>query len=151
MPMPAVLQPVGVELVVEGTNTFRSSLANAAKGLSVFKTAAIAVKKGLEAIKPAAGGLERAFVSLGNKIKDFAQNVLQRVLVIAFGVLVRDAIRKVIDIIGEMVGAVVDATNEFQALEIRLNTFNLNTLIESGLSYNEAVEKSIALTKEQLD
>ena len=94
--------------------------------------------------------LERSFVSLGKTIKNFAQNILQRVLVIALGVLVRDAIRKVIDVIGEMVMAVVDATNEFQALEIRLNTFNMNALVESGMAFNEAMERSIALTKEQL-
>ena len=127
-----------------------SGLGKANKGLSGFKAVAEGVKKGLEAIKPKAGLLEKAFVSLGKTIKNFAENILQRILVIAFGVLVRDAIRKVIDILGEMVGAVIDAANEFQALEVRLNTFNLNALIEAGYSYNEAMERSIALTKEQL-
>ena len=144
------LQKAGVELVVENLSKFLSNLTKANKGLASFEGAATAVKKRLETARPQAGLLEKAFVSLGKTIKNFAENILQRILVIALGVLVRDAIRKVIDVIGEMIGAVVDAANEFQALEVRLNSFNMNALIESGMSFNEAMERSIALTKEQL-
>ena len=145
------LQKAGVELVVENLSTFLSNLANGEKGLKAFAIAANKIKDGLENLKPKAGLLEKAFVSLGKTIKNFAENILQRILVIAFGVLVRDAIRKVIDILGELIGTIVEVTSEFQALEIRLNSFNMSALIDSGLSFNEAMEKSIQLTKEQMN
>lgn len=141
---------VGVEFVVKGLATLKDALSEGSKGLNTFRKAAIAMKNGLEAIKPSAGILEKAVVSLGKAVKNFAQNIIQRILVIAFGVLVRDAIRKVIDVFGDMIRTVVEAANEFQALEVRLNTFNMNALVESGMAFNEAMDRSIALTKEQL-
>ncbi|MBU2051432.1 MAG: tape measure protein, partial [Gammaproteobacteria bacterium] len=141
---------VGVEFIVEKLGPFLANLKKANKGLLELKTGAEKLRSSLESVRPKAGLLERAFVSLGEKIKSFAQNILQRILVIALGVLVRDAIRKVIDVIGGMIRTVVEATNTFQALEVRLNTFNMNTLLESGMAVNEAMERTIALTKEQL-
>jgi len=128
---------VGVQFAVTSINKFNKQVSE--------------VKSILNSIKPKATLIERAFKSLSDRIKDFSTNVIVRILTIAFGVLARDAIQTIIYKLGEMINVVIEATNEFQALEIRLNTFNLNSLIESGLSYNKAIRESIKLTKDQLE
>jgi len=127
---------VGVELVVKGLASFKSSMSQAQAYLQMFR--------------PKITLVERAFQALGNTIKGFAEGAV-RTLSITIGVLLRDAVRSVINTFGEMINTIVEATAEFQRLEIRLNQFNLNTLMESGLSFNEAMEKSIKLTEEQLN
>lgn len=67
------------------------------------------------------------------------------------GSLLADAINFVITKIGELVSATIDAGQEFQALELRLNRLNFNDLIESGSDFNSAQEESIKLTQEQLE
>lgn len=140
----------GVMLVVEGLSQFKNNMGKATDSLSNFGRAAIALKAILQKLRPEPTLLERAFSSLGKNIKNFAQNIIGRILTIAFGVLVRDTIRGTITAIGNMIDTVARATYEFQRLEVRLNQFNLITLMEQGLSYNEAMEDTIALTKEQL-
>ena len=130
------LAKVGVTLIVEGLPAFKNAIGTATSVL--------------DQMRPKATLLERAFVSLGNKIKNFAENIIKRILVIAFGVLVRDAIRKVIDVIGEMISSVVELSDTFLRLEVRLNRLNLNQLTKDGMSYNDALTKSIELTKEQI-
>lgn len=132
----AAVAKVGVALVVEGLPAFKNKMGQA---ISV-----------LDSMRPKATLLERTFKSLGNTIKNFAQNIIQRILVIAFGVLVRDAIRKVIDVMGEMVRGVVELSDTFLRLEVRLNRLNFNQLTEDGMSYNDALARSTQLTKDQL-
>ncbi|MFA6198717.1 MAG: tape measure protein [Patescibacteria group bacterium] len=134
--MATALPKAGVALVVEGLASFKNKMGQANNVLA--------------AMKPKAGLLERAFKSLGNTIRDFAHNTIQRILVIAFGVLVRDAIRKVIDVLGELGRAVIEGGDAFQRLEIRLNRFNMNALKDSGMEANKIMAETIRLTKEQI-
>ena len=143
------LAKAGLALVVENLNKFQKDVGQATQSLRVLKSSLGLIQKGFAAITPHTTLLEKGLKSLGDVVKNFANNVVN-VAVIALGVLLRDAIRKVIDIIGELIGTIIDASNEFQRLKVRLNTFNMQPMIESGMSFNDAMEKSIALTKEQL-
>lgn len=139
---------VAVQLIVENIGKFKNDIGQANNALGIIKTTLTKLKGFLDGINTP---LTNIFKNLGNSIKNFAQNILGKILTIAFGVLVRDSIRKVIDVIGEMIGAFVDASNEFQRLRVRLNTFNMQPLIEGGMSFEQAMRKASKATAEQLD
>jgi tape measure domain-containing protein len=144
------LSKVGVEFVVQNLGAFKQAIAASNGSLSGLQKTLIGLKNGLAAITPKATLLEKAFTSLGANIKNFANNIIGRILTIALGVLVRDAFRKVIDVLGEMGRAVFESGDAFQRLEIRLNRFNMNALKESGMDANKILEETIRLTKEQI-
>jgi tape measure domain-containing protein len=146
----AEVAKVGVALIVQNLAKFKNDMGGAGNALGSLKTNLSLVQKAFAAITPKTTLLEKAFKSLGSSIKNFAQNIVGRILTIAFGVLVRDAFRKVISVIGEMVRAVYEGGDAFQRLEIRLNRFNMNALKESGMAANEIIAETTRLTKEQI-
>lgn len=107
------------------------------------------VDSAIKGVTPGTTMLQRAFSSLGGVISDITSGVL-RVLEYTLGNLLAGAIRAVVDQIQELISSAIEAGSEFQALELRLNTLNFNTLIESGMEYNKAQQQAIDLTKEQL-
>lgn len=147
----AELVKVGLALVAQNLGKFQGDVGKAEKSLGGLKSTLSGLRSAFASLMPQPTTLEKAFSSLGKTVKNFAENIVQRILVIAFGVLVRDSIRKVIDAIGEMIGSFIDASNEFQRLRVRLNTFNMQPLIEGGMSFNDAMQKATKSTKEQLD
>ena len=144
------LAKVGVSLIVQNLGKFKNDVGQAGQSLDGLKSKLGLVAKAFAAITPKTTLLEKAFKSLGSSIKNFAQNIIGRILTIAFGVLVRDTIRKVISSIGEMIQAVIAGGDAFQRLEIRLNRFNMNALKESGMAANEIMAETTRLTKEQI-
>lgn len=129
------LSEVGVEAVVKGLGAFQSDLGK--------------MNSSLQGLRGEGTLLQRAFGSVTEGILNFGAHVA-RVAEVALGVLLRDAIRAAVDFVKELVSATIDAGNEFQVLEIRLERLNFNTLIESGVEYNKAAAEAIQLTQEQL-
>lgn len=130
------MEEVGVEAVVKGLTSFLGDIRR--------------INSGLDSIRPHATLLQKAF----GGVRDFLGNMgreLLNIVEFTLGSLLADAINFVIGKIGELVTATLDAGNEFQALELRLNRLNFNDLIESGSNYNDATLESIKLTKEQLE
>jgi len=129
------LQEVGVEAIV--------------KGLAAFQGDMKKMNSSLQGLRGEGTLLQRAFGSITEGIVNFGASLV-RVAEVALGVLLRDAIRAAIDFVRELITATIDAGNEFQVLEIRLERLNFNTLIESGTDYNQAASEAVKLTKEQL-
>lgn len=129
------LEKIGVEAVVEGLSKFQGDMKS--------------VNSSLQGIRGEGTLLQRAFGAIGESISSFGATI-GRIAEVALGVLLRDAIRAVIDGLKELVSETVAAGNEFQILELRLKRLNFNTLIEGGEDYNDAAEKAVELTKEQL-
>lgn len=129
------LKEVGVEAIV--------------KGLSAFQGDMRSINSALQGVRGEGTLLQRAFGAIGEGIRAFGAHVV-RVAEVALGVLLRDAIRAIIDSVRELISATIDSGSEFQTLELRLKRLNFNDLIESGKEYSEASKEAIDLTKEQL-
>ena len=129
------MEKVGVEAVVEGLSAFMSDMGK--------------LNSSLQGVRGEGTLLQKAFGWVGDALTSFGESAI-RVAETALGVLLRDAIRAAIDFMKELISVTIDAGNEFQTLEIRLGRLNLNALTESGMDYNEAAQKAVDLTKEQL-
>lgn len=129
------LQEVGVEAVVKGVAAFQGELRK--------------MTSSLQGLQGQGTLLQRAFGAITDGIIGFGESVA-RVAETALGVLLRDAINAAIGFIRDLISATIDAGNEFQTLEIRLERLNFNDLVQSGMDYNKASETAIELTKEQL-
>jgi tape measure domain-containing protein len=130
------MEQVGVQAVVQGLAAFMSDMRQ--------------VNSAIDGLRPSSTLLQRTFESLGEAVLGFGAHIL-RVAEVTIGVLLRDAINFIVGKIREMIDAVIEAGAEFQILQLRLERLNLNTLLESGMEFNEAMEESIRLTKEQLE
>lgn len=129
------MEKVGVAAVIEGLGGFLDGMGK--------------MDKAVRDLIPGNTLLERAFLSLGDTISNFAGSIL-RSLEYALGNLIASAIQGVITVIRDLISATVDAGIEFQNLEIRLRGINLADLTTSGMEYNEAMKEAIKLTEEQL-
>lgn len=130
------MEKVGVEAVVAGLSAFLGDMKK--------------VDSSIQGLIPGTKLLENAFAFLGDTVSGFV-NFALNTLAHALGELVADAVEFVIQKLGELVEATIEAGAEFQTLELRLSTLNFNSATESGLDYNAATAESIRLTKEQLD
>lgn len=130
------MEAVGVEAVVEGLSGFLGDMKKMDSAIS--------------GLVPGTKLLQNAFGFLGDTI-DGVVNFTLNALAHALGELVADAVEFVIQKLGELVDATIEAGGEFQTLELRLQTLNFNTLTESGETFNDATAKSIELTKQQLE
>lgn len=130
------MQKVGVEAVIAGLSSFLGDMKK--------------IDKSISGLIPGTKLLDNAFSFLGNTVDGFV-NFTLNALAHALGELIADAIEFVIQKIGELVEATIQAGAEFQTLELRLQTLNFNSLTESGVEFNEAQAESIRLTKEQLE
>jgi len=130
------LQEVGVEAVVRGLSAFQSDIGR--------------MNSSLQNLRGEGTFLQQAFGAITDGIIGFGEHIV-RVAETALGVLLRDAIRAVIDSIKEMISATFEAGAEFQTLELRLERLNFNDLVESGENYTAAGREAVEMTKEQLE
>ncbi|RPJ29149.1 MAG: hypothetical protein EHM33_01905 [Chloroflexi bacterium] len=126
----------GVEAIVEGLSSFQGDIGK--------------MNSALDSLRPRQTLLQRAFSSAWESVKDFGREILN-VAEFALGQLLADAIEFVVTKIKELISATIDAGSEFQTLELRLQRLNFNALIASGEDATRAVQKSIQVTKEQLE
>jgi len=103
----------------------------------------------LDKLKIPAYDLEKSFDSVGNALGKFAGKIWD-VVSVTLGVLLRDAIQGVIRWFGELISTAWKSAEELQLVQMRLEGFNLQAAIDSGLDFNDAMEESIRLTKEQV-
>lgn len=130
------MEKIGVEAIVQGLSSFLSGMGKMDNAISK--------------LIPGTDMLSNAFGWLGDVISGFAGGAL-RVLEYTLGNLIADAIEAVISKVKELITNIIEAGNEFQTLSIRLDGLNLQTAIDSGLSYNQAIKESTKLTQEQLE
>jgi tape measure domain-containing protein len=151
MPGTSGLPLAGVEAIVEGLSAFQGDVHQ--------------MNSALESIKPRQTLLQRGFESLTGGIVDFGKGILQwgvdtlasfgqsimHVAEVALGMLLRDAILAAIGWFKDLASATIEAGNEFQILQIRLNGLNLQDATDSGLDYESAMGAAVEKTKEQMD
>jgi tape measure domain-containing protein len=64
--------------------------------------------------------------------------------------IVRDAIEWFIGALGDLAASSLQAAEDLQAIQFRLQGFNFQAALDSGIEYNAAMEESIRLTEEQM-
>src|SRR5688572_22511169 len=129
------MQKVGVEAVVEG--------------LSAFIRDTRRMNDALDKIRPQGTLLTRMFSGVTDAMGSFGREILN-VAEHALGHLLSEAIQFVIQKLGELISATIEAGAEFQTMELRLNRLNFNSLVESGDTYKQALKAATEVTKEQL-
>jgi len=129
------MEEAGVKLIVAGLQKFMGDMKSASSEVASFGN--------YNTI------LGTIFNSLGNTIDNFIGFSL-RSLEHALGELLADAIEFVIKKLQELATEVIEAGNEFQTLEIRLQGLNYAEAIESGMDYTAAMDQAVEVTKEQL-
>ena len=130
------MEEVGVTAIVKGLQSFLGDMS--------------AIQGSINSLAPSSNLVTNILGSLGNGIGWLGQQVVD-IAKYALGGLLKDAIEGAIQLIKDLTLAAFESGEEFQSLTIRLNGINLNELIDSFGSYEEAVAASIALTQEQLD
>jgi tape measure domain-containing protein len=130
------MQKVGVEAVVEG-------LAGFIRDTGKINDALAGIQPQGTLLQRVVGGVGAAFGSLGREILNVAE--------VALGTLLAHSVEFAIEKVKELIGVVVEAANEFQTMQLRLDRLNFNSLIESGKSFTEALTESRDMTKDQLD
>lgn len=129
------MEKIGVEAVVAGLSSFLGDMKK--------------VDSSITSLIPGSDLLSKAFTGIGSVVEWLTGSVF-RVLEYTLGNLISSAIQAVVSEVKELISGTVEAGMEFQTLELRLRNFNLNSLVESGMSYNDATKESIRLTEEQL-
>lgn len=108
------------------------------------------VDSAITSVIPGASWVSNAFKGLGSVVEWLTGSVLN-VLEYTLGNLLSSAIQAVVSNIKDLIAGVFDSADAMSKLEIRLGRLNFNALIDSGVEYQEALKKSIEMTKEQLD
>lgn len=130
------MEEIGVQAIVDGLMSFSSDMDK--------------VQGKIDDVAGRGTILGGIFDSVSSALTSFGREILN-VAEVALGVMLRDAIEAVISFLGDMIEKVIEAGNEFQILELRLNNFNMDALMKSGEDYDTAAREAIKLTKEQLD
>lgn len=130
------MQKVGVEAVVEGLGAFIRDTGR--------------MNDALNKIRPQGTLLMRAFEGITGSLQSFGREILN-VVEHALGHLLAEAIQFVIQKLGELVQATIEAGAEFQTMQLRLERLNFNSLIAAGNDYKEAMRGATEETKEQLE
>lgn len=104
----------------------------------------------ITSVIPGAGLVSNAFKGLGSVVSWLTDSVLN-VLEYTLGNLLSSAIQAVVGNLKDLISGVFESADAMSKLEIRLGRLNFNALTESGLEYQDALEKSIEMTKEQID
>lgn len=120
------MEAIGVEAIVQGLLAFESDMNR--------------MQKSIEDVTPSTSLLGDAFSWLSGVISNFGDSV-KRIVETALGVLLRDAIRGLIDMFQELGGQIIDAGNEFQVLTIRLNGMNLDEAMKSGRDLGDVMAR----------
>lgn len=130
------MQKVGVEAVVEGLGAFIRDTGR--------------MNDALDKIRPQGTLLMRMFSGVTDALGAFGREILN-VVEHALGHLLAEAIQFVIQKLGELVQATIEAGAEFQTMELRLNRLNFNSLVESGATFKQAMREATEVTKDQLE
>lgn len=126
----------GVEAIVEGLSSFQGDIRK--------------MNSSLDSIRPQSTLLQNAVSGAWEMMGNFGREILN-VAEYALGKILADAIEWAITKLGELASATLEAGQEFQTLELRLQGLNVDALTKSGLAYNEATKEATKLTKEQLE
>lgn len=129
------MEKIGVEAIVTGLVQFLSSMNK--------------IDSSITDLSPKASMLGKAFESVGNVVQWLTGSVF-RILEYTLGSLLASAIQKVVSSLQELIGAAIEAGNEFQRLQIRLKNFNFNAATESGMGFQDAMQSATKATKEQM-
>lgn len=129
------MEEVGVEAIVEGLSGFMSDMGS--------------INGALDSLRPPASLLEQAFGAVGDGIASIGTHIMN-VVETAMGVMLRDALEGIISLLHDVAASAIEAGTQFQTMEFRLRGINLQTMVDSGMAYDQAMESAIALTKEQL-
>lgn len=138
------MNPVALEFIITGLNEFTSGV-NQANGV-LEKLAG-----SLGTVKDAIGKsvFETVWDSAGEAISNFGKRVWD-VASVTLGVLLRDAIRGTIDLLSDLARSAFEAGAELQQVSLRLQGFNMQTLVDAGVKYTDAMTKAVDITKQQL-
>lgn len=131
------MNPVELEFILTGLQEFVSGIGEANDAL-----------KGLKDAAP-----DSIFETLWDKATSAIGNFAERVWDVAsitLGILLRDAIRGAIDLLAELASSAFEAGAELQQVSLRLQGFNMQTLVDAGMEYTEAMTKAVDITKQQL-
>ena len=129
------MEKLGVEAVVEGVKEFLGNLTQ--------------MDKGIGNLVPNTNWLSSALSTLG----DIATSVggwIANTLAVAIGNILADAVEWATAQLAEMVAMAIEAGEQFQSLEIRLNQMNFNKATESTDDYTAAMQTATEMTQEQL-
>lgn len=129
------MEKIGVEAVVAGLTSFLGDMKK--------------VDKSITDLVPSNSLLSKAFQSVGNVVEWLTGSVF-RVLEYTLGNLISSAIQSVVRSIKDLIAGTIEAGNEFQTLQIRLQNFNLNAATESGMEFQDAMKVATEQTQEQL-
>lgn len=130
------MEKVGVEAVVEGLVSFLGDMKK--------------VDKSITDLVPSNSLLSQAFQAVGNVVEWLTGSVF-RVLEYTLGNLIASAIQAVVREIRELIAGTIEAGQEFQTLQLRLQNFNLNAAVDSGMEFSEAMKVATEQTQEQLE
>lgn len=108
------------------------------------------VNSSLDGLRPSGSALENMFASISESIGAFGREVLN-VAEVTLGVILRDAIEFIIGQIRDLIGAIIEAGNEFQMLKIRLTGLNLNDFADGTRSFADAMGMAQEKTREELE
>lgn len=131
----AAKETVGVIAMVEGLLSFMESMKK--------------MDKSIKGVGDSGTLMSRVFSGLGSVISGLVSGAF-RILEVALGVLLRDAIRAVIDQFRELISSAIEVTTEFQKLEVRLNRMNFNDLTQAQINLGLGMEFATQQTQEQL-
>lgn len=141
----------GVEAIVEGLSSFESDVRSMNRALDSIQPRSTMLQRGFQSLTEGIIGFGKGLLDWGVQgLVSFGEHIIH-VAEYALGQLLSDAIEWVITKIKELISAIIEAGNQFQTLEIRLNGLNLQDAIDSGLGYEEAMKKAVQVTQEQLD
>jgi len=129
------MEKIGVEAVVAGLTSFLGDMKS--------------IDKSITDLVPSSSLLTKAFQGIGNIVEWLTGSVF-RVLEYTLGNLISSAIQAVTQQIKELIAGTIEAGNEFQTLQIRLQKFNFNAATESGMDFSSAMETATQQTQEQL-
>lgn len=129
------MEKIGVEAVVTGLVEFLSSMNK--------------IDSSITDLSPKSSLLAKGFQMVGNVVEWLTGSVF-RVLEYTLGSLISSAIQSVVRSLKELIAGTIEAGNEFQTLQIRLQNFNLNAATESGMEFQDAMKVATEQTQEQL-
>lgn len=130
------MEQIGVEALVEGLMQFKGDMGD--------------MQSSFESVAGSSTLLERALGVVSDALGSFGEFVVN-IAEVTLGVLLRDAVMAAIDYFNELVSGVIEAGNEFQTLQLRLENINISDMIQQGKDYTAASQEAVDMTQQQLE